>query len=727
MEGDETIVRTVEQFLLILSPERKAKVLPLLKELVDKNMAKEETVVFTAELKSDGLKYEGKNACHPTNYYIITDKIGQGGMGVVYKAFDIQLERNVALKVLKHQDDEMLENEMLERFIRERKITAELDHPNFVRILTIGHLETKEGKLPFYTMPLIGGDTLEDLIARRTMPGDKGEKLRNEFTQTRLLQVAQQICLALESAHDKHIIHRDLKPSNIKVGPYGETYVMDLGLTKRLMDSDKGSGRIEAHIEKQFKHREEKNLTMDTGIGTPYYMAPEQLLTPQLVDHRTDIFGIGGILYYILTGQRPQYAVPLELAKYGVTADSGDFLTITKTMEECKVVSPTRIVAEQREKLKKIHEMSGINPRMPDSVDEALEAICMKALRKNPDERYQSCNEMWLALQQYVEGHQELILESEAKELTKVMSKKNLDEALDDFSIAERKLQETIDKLAKIGRTGFEEKLKMIDLKIGESRIYDRRGQSDKIIETIESAKNLIEGPLNAAQRQYIRLLTMHGLAKFNQKNYGESKELQLKAIALCQSHPEKKLLVSAYHNYGMACLYDFSKRQDDIDFNNARQAFNNCYTLADSLGDSFSAVHARTMLANLLLEKEEYRQDLHSTLEDALRIAKGDDSLTAEVRTLMCWNYLKQNNYRETIRHGEVAVELAEKSDDQINLNEARLALGQAYHNIGNAEKRILNLKPVLKFTYAREPLSYEEAVKEFYAKSNLDLKELA
>lgn len=723
MEGGETMVNTLENFLLILSPERKAKVLPLLKALIDKNVASQDTIVLRAEpIPQDQFRYEGKNDCYPTNFYIINDKIGQGGMGVVYKAFDVQLERHVALKVLRKGDEEMME-----RFVRERKITAELDHPNFVRILTIGQIESPDGKLPFYTMPLIRGDTLEDLVARRVLPGEKGEKFRYEFTQTRLLQVVQQICQTLQSAHDKLIIHRDLKPSNIIVGPYGETYVVDLGLAKRLKESEKNSGRMDAHLEKRLKHIEEKNLTLDTGIGTPFYMAPEQILAPQEVDHRTDIFGIGGILYYILTGQRPQYVLPLELAKYGFTSDTVDAFAFSATMKECKIVSPSRIVTEQREKLKKIHEIAGINPRMPDSVDEALEAICMKALRKNPEERYQSCNELWMALQQHIEGHPELVLEAEAKELTKVMSKKNLDDALEDFEVAERKVQETIRKLGSIGRMAFEEKLKIIDLKIGMSRIYDQRGQSNLIIETIASAKNLIEEPLNAAQRQYIRLLIMEGLAKFNQKEYNGAKELQLKAIGLSQSHPEKKLLVSAYHNYAMACLYDFSKREVPLDFDNGRQAFINCYKLADQLGDVFSAVHARTMLANLLLEKNEYKEELNSTLEGALKIAAGDDSLTSEVHTLLSWHYLKQKDYNETIKHGELAVELADKSDNQINLNEARLALGQAYHQVGNSEKRIQNLKPVLTFSYAREPLSYEDAVKEFYTKNALNLQELA
>ncbi len=733
MEGGVGIVRTVEEFLLILSPERKAQILPKLQALIDRNLAHQKTIVLQSNNSISESFTIDKNSCQPTNYYVISDKIGEGGMGTVYRALDVQLERYVALKILKKSDEELLE-----RFVRERKITAELDHPNFVRILTSGYMDTQEGKLPFYTMPLILGNTLEELVRRRALPGEKGDKLRTEFTPTRLVQIVQQICLTLQSAHDKSIIHRDLKPSNIIVGPYGETYVMDLGLAKHIKDSQKQSGRLEAHVERQIRNKEDKDLTMDSGIGTPFYMAPEQVLTPQQVDHRTDIFGIGGILYYILTGQRPHYVLPLELKQFGIDSDSNDDFDFVSTMKECKIISPSRIVTQLREKLKKIHEL-GVRAYMPDSVDEALEAICVKAMRKNPEERYQSCNEMWEKLQQCVEGHPELVLEEEAKEYTKVMTKTNLDNALEGFEIAERKLQESIDKLAKIKRTAFEEKLKMIDLKIGKAAIYDQRGESKNLIDIFEEAKSLIEAPLNAAQRQYIRLHIMEGIAKFNQREYADAKSLQLKAIELCKSHPEKLLLVSAYHNYANACMYDFEKRRDLTDFSNAKKGFSECYKLSDKLVEEYkdrdperlaravtSAVRARTAFANLLLDDEESRDEARSTLESALEKASGNDSLLAEVNAILCWHYLKRKDYNNSIRHGELAVKLADNADGQINLNEARLALGQAYHHIANAEKRVQNLKLVLNFKYTREPLSYEDAVKEFYNTHKLDLSEL-
>ena len=231
----------------------------------------------------------------------------------------------------------------------------------------------------------------------------------------------------------------------------------------------------------------------------------------------------------------------------------------------------------------------------------------------------------------------------------------------------------------------------------------------------------------------------MEGIAKFNQKEYADAKSLQLKAIELCKSHPEKLLLVSAYYNYANACMYDFSKKKDLTDFNNAKNGFSECYKLSDKLAEEYgskdperlaraitNAVRARTALANLLLDNEKHHEEVRSTLETALEKSSWNDSLLAEVNTLLSWHYLKRKDYNNSILHGELAVKLAENADGQINLNEARLALGQSYHHLGDAVKRVQNLKPVLNFKYTREPLSYEDAVKEFYATHHLDLNEL-
>ncbi len=743
MDDAENIVKITEELLKRLLPDEKAKALRLFKDLIDRGVAARQETIVLAPDKIKAAAHSGEinsGTYQATNRYDVKGKkLGEGGMGIVYLAFDTQLKREVALKVLKNKDDELIE-----RFMREKEITAELDHPNFVRILTVGDMETPKGSMPFYTMPRIIGDTLEGLLEKRA----KTEHIKKEFTHTRLLQIAQQICLTMQSAHDKGIIHRDLKPSNIYVGQYGEVYVMDLGLAKRIKDPAH-SGRLEAKVEQRLRRREDKNLTMDSGIGTPYYMAPEQLLAPQAVDHRTDIFGIGGILYTILTGQHPRYIEPeidresIDLRrmqalralekhgsadvllltskeklspdvrmlvekylKYDALINGSEYGKFSTMLNECNILPPSKIAQNEK-------------------VDRTLDAICMKALEKKPENRYQSCREMWTELQQYIEGRRELILKRSGKDLTKIMSKETLPQALEDFEQAEREVLEALSEQERLGRMGLEERLVLIDLLIGKARIYDQRGESGLIIESVEKAKPLIEAPLRDTQKQYIRLLIMEGLAKFNQQKYDDAKELQLKAINMCKSHPEKRLLVSAYHNYALACTYDFGKRQNPADFSNAKQAFTDCYTLAEKLSDAFSSVHARTMMANLLLEKEEFRAEVKTTLQGALNIAGEDDSLIAEIRTSLSWYHLKAKDYSNAIVQGQSAVIHADKASNQINLHEAKLVLGQAHHHLGDAQQRIANLKPVLAFNYPREP-SYPDAVKEFYKAHSLDLAEL-
>jgi serine/threonine-protein kinase len=239
-----------------------------------------------------------KTPFQAADQYIVREQIGAGGMGTIYRAFDVQLRRDVALKVLNR-----LDHDSLERFVREREITADLDHPNFVRILSMGYLDTAEGRRPFYAMPLLRGETLASLIYRRAQDDDEGERLREEFTQRRLVQLVQQLCLVLESAHARGIVHRDLKPGNIILGPYGELYVVDLGLAKYVQDEEPAPAPTNGDKEEDA----DPELTAQAPAGTPFYSAPEQILDPASINARTDIFGLGAILYYVLTARHPMY------------------------------------------------------------------------------------------------------------------------------------------------------------------------------------------------------------------------------------------------------------------------------------------------------------------------------------------------------------------------------------------------------------------------------------
>jgi predicted Ser/Thr protein kinase len=196
--------------------------------------------------------------------------IGKGGMGAVYKARQPGLDRMVALKILPPQTANG--PGFVERFNREARALARLNHPNIVAVYEFG---TANG-LPYFIMEFVDGLNLREL--------ERAGKL----SAREALQIVPQICEALQFAHDEGIVHRDIKPENILLDKKGRVKIADFGIAKIL------SGAPEA------------DLTSTKGaIGTPHYMAPEQMEKPTTVDHRADIFSLGVVFYEMLTGELP--------------------------------------------------------------------------------------------------------------------------------------------------------------------------------------------------------------------------------------------------------------------------------------------------------------------------------------------------------------------------------------------------------------------------------------
>jgi len=206
-------------------------------------------------------------------HYTITALLGSGGMGAVYRGTDTSLGRDVAIKVL--PADVAADPERLERFRREARALAAINHPNIVTVYSV----EQAGEVHFLTMELVEGDALDRLIAGQAMPID------------RALQVAQAVVEALMAAHDKGIIHRDLKPANVVLSRSGKTKVLDFGLAK-VRAGSKDDARTDMATE------------LGVVLGTPAYMSPEQVSGLD-VDQRTDIFSLGVLLYEMLTGVRP--------------------------------------------------------------------------------------------------------------------------------------------------------------------------------------------------------------------------------------------------------------------------------------------------------------------------------------------------------------------------------------------------------------------------------------
>ena len=222
------------------------------------------------------------------SHYKITEKLGEGGMGVVYKAQDTTLDRPVALKFLAAQ---LLEDENArERFIREAKAAAALNHPNICTVYEIDEAHEKS----FIAMEFVEGGSVRERVRERPLPLDEA------------LDIAIQTAEGLQVAHDKGIVHRDIKASNLIVTPQGRVKIMDFGLAQL-------AGR--SHFTKT-----------NTILGTPAYMSPEQAQRLP-TDRRTDVWSLGVVIYEMVAGRLPFQAEREEAVSYAIVHQEPEPLT----------------------------------------------------------------------------------------------------------------------------------------------------------------------------------------------------------------------------------------------------------------------------------------------------------------------------------------------------------------------------------------------------------------
>ncbi len=274
---------------------------------------------------------------HTLLHYRLIEKIGEGGMGVVWKARDTRLDRDVALKIL--PDSVAKDSDRLARFEREAKAVAALAHPNILAVYDFG----REGDTTYMVTELLDGESLRERLGEGALPARKAAEL------------ARQIARGLAAAHKKDFVHRDLKPDNIYITPEGRAKILDFGLAASTLQEDGKARPTDTPTRTEL-------TTPGAVMGTADYMSPEQV-RGEKVDHRSDIFSFGSLLYEMIAGRQP------------FRRD-----TMAETMTAVLRDDPPSHSADGGE------------------LPPGLERVVRRCLEKRPEERFQSASDLAFAV-----------------------------------------------------------------------------------------------------------------------------------------------------------------------------------------------------------------------------------------------------------------------------------------------------------------------------------------
>ncbi len=301
--------------------------------------------------------------------FTLIRKLGEGGLGTVWLARDEKLRRNVALKEMTAGAAQS--PKMWKRFLREAEITGHLEHPNVVPLYMSG--VNPESGLPFYAMRFLGKQTLSDAI--REYHARREDSSENPILLHRLLTAFLDVCQAIAFAHSRGVIHRDLKPENVALDNFGQVLVLDWGLAK--LDTDGELSTRLALSGSMYDSSISQTMAGDV-VGTPLYMAPEQAAGEMdQLDERTDVYGLGAILFAILTGNAPHEK---SNRSDGGTLRVQDFLDSIANSDAPRP--------------------KDVNPSVPSD----LEAICLRAMSKDRFARQPSATELASEVESWIAG-----------------------------------------------------------------------------------------------------------------------------------------------------------------------------------------------------------------------------------------------------------------------------------------------------------------------------------
>ena len=331
----------------------------------------------------------------PASAYELGRILAKGGMGAILSARDNSIQRTVAVKVILTGAE--ASDEHVHRLVTEARITGQLEHPNIVPLHELG--VTQDGVV-YYTMRLVEGVTLSEVL-EQIRQRDKATIAK--YPLRTLLTVFQKVCDAVAFAHSRGVIHRDLKPDNLMLGEFGEVFVMDWGLAKRVRGDAGGLDTTSRTAKEQADLAGDGFKTLSGQVkGTPRYMAPEQAEgRVEDIDERTDIYALGAILYAILTLHPPV---------------TGDTVNEVLTKVASGAISPPTSYNPRNTHITRItRPLLPLPPEViappelahcPDRrIPSALSAVVMKALSRDQTKRYQSVSEFQRDIEAYQAGY----------------------------------------------------------------------------------------------------------------------------------------------------------------------------------------------------------------------------------------------------------------------------------------------------------------------------------